>query len=388
MFTIKSLLSELLFDIMAHYPRTFFIPSIRVPFRTPRPLQNPHITKMSLRGRNAVITGATRGIGRGLALAFGEQGANVYITGRTEKGASNSLQSVSAAVRAAGGNCEYFVVDHADDAQIADMFRRLREKLDADGSKLDVFVNNAYAAVGFLKDSMDIPFWQKSAVEPGKADPNADPGKVWDIVNGVGLRNNFVCASHAMRIMEASGGGVIVNISSWGGLVRLFDSVYAIGKSGVDRMSAEIAYAAPENVSCFSFWPGFVSTEDLMQIAQQAEVDAKEKGISSDGESLPIWNAESPLFVGRVLAALVSEKGAALLKQINGKIAVAAEVAELLDINDENGFRSLSFRSVRFFLMNTFPYLRESPLRKLIPRKLYSPWTVTRWVVGSSKFWN
>lgn len=337
---------------------------------------------MSLRGRNAVITGATRGIGRGIAIGFGELGANVYITGRTEK----SLKEVAQLVRDAGGNCEYFIVDHSADLEVSQLFEKLKARLSADGSKLHVLVNNAYAAVPFLQDSMDIPFWRKDAENPAEPNVNAEPGKVWDLVNGVGLRNNFVCATHAMRMMEPQAEGLIVNITSWGGIVSVFDVTYSIGKEAVERMSAEIALAAPEGIYSIAFCPGFVTTESLKEIAEDVAKKAAEEG-STNG-SLPLWNAETPLFVGRVLAALVSEKGSSLLPKMNGKVVIASEAAEYVGINDENDFRPLSFRSARFGLMSSVPFLRTSPLRYLIPRTLYAPWTIVKSLKETRRFWN
>lgn len=341
-----------------------------------------------LKGRNAVITGATRGIGRGLAIGFGEQGANVYITGRTKGPGPGSLDEVAKLVRDAGGNCEYFVVDHNDDNQVERLFDDLASRFAADGSHLDVFVNNAYAAVGFIVDSMDVPFWKKSVNTPATPDPNSNPGECWDLINGVGLRNNYVCATRAVRMMEPQGSGLIVNITSWAGMSSIFDPVYSIGKEAVDRMAAEIAIAAPEGVKCIAFCPGFVSTEDLLAAAAKSEELATTEGRDPQGETLPIWNAESPLFVGRVLATLASEKGEPLLPKMNGRVVIAAEVADFLKVNDENGFRALSFRSIRFNLMTKMPFLIESPLRKLVPRTLNAPWPFVRWLTGALKFWN
>lgn len=117
---------------------------------------------MSLAGKHVVVTGASRGIGRGLAIALGEQRATVYITGRRPRGDSNSLEETAAMVRAAGGMCVPMVCDHADDADVKAFFADLSERLDAGaGGKLDAFVNNAYAAVPFLMASGDVPFWNK-----------------------------------------------------------------------------------------------------------------------------------------------------------------------------------------------------------------------------------
>lgn len=339
----------------------------------------------TLKNRNIVITGGTRGIGRGLALAMAQQSANLHITGRKATGA-DSLQHVSSLITAAGGTCHYYVVDHNDDTAVADFFANLSQKLEASGSTLDVFVNNAYAAVDFLTASDQIAFWKKSVDEPGVPDPNADPGQVWDLVNGVGLRNNYVCAVHAMRIMERQRSGVLVNISSWGGMMSLFDVAYCVGKSAVDRMSAEMAKHAPPGVVCLTLWPGLVATERMVdEHTRQQQKDRQEAGDVS--ETSIMWNAETPIFVGRVLAAMLAEPQRAMLKSMHGKIVLTAEVADKLHVVDENGFRPLSLRSLRFFLMHAFPFLRESPLRKLFPRQLCYPWGFVRRIFGNVRFW-
>lgn len=338
---------------------------------------------MSLRGRNTVITGATRGIGRGIAIGCGEQGANVFITGRTE----HMLQHVAAEVRAAGGNCEYFVVDHDDDDAVRRLFDALESRLAANGASLHMFVNNAYAAVSFLVTSAGVPFWKKDVDDPALANDRADPGRVWDKVNGVGLRNNFVCASRVLRMMERQGEGLIVNITSWAGLVSLFDPAYSVGKEAVERMSAEIAISAPPGVYSLALCPGFVTTESLKIVAEQHAREVEEK-TRSDRDAFDLWNAETPLFVGRVAAALASDRAARLLPSMNGKVVIACEAAAHLDICDENNFRALSPRSLRYNALSAVPFLRTSPLRHLIPSTPIAPWFLVRSLKQAHSYWN
>lgn len=327
-------------------------------------------SSQKLANRTAVVTGATRGIGRGLAIGLGEAGAHVIITGRTKEG-QFSLNSTANAVTTAGGTCETYVVDHSDDHSIREFFDALRKK----ETRLDFFINNAFSAVGFITDSMNVPYWEKSVENPATPDAESDPGRVWDAVNGVGLKNNYVCSVYATRMMLEQG-GVIVNISSWGGLSTLFDAVYAVGKSAVDRLGTELAIGAPEGVGSITLCPGYVGTEALLNEIEKEEND----------EELPDWNCETPFFVGRVLASVLADK--ALTEAMNGKIVIAAEAAERLGVFDENGFRCLSFRSIRFNLMSAMPFLQKSFVRHIIPRTLYAPWWAVRWVAGAVKYWN
>lgn len=419
---------------------------------------------MSLRNRTAVITGATRGIGRGLAIGLAEQGAHVIITGRTQKG-SRSLDSTALAIKQAGGTCETFVVDHSDDADVAAWFEQLQSSLSRSGRFLDIFVNNAYAAVPLIMRNLERPSWQRSVnksstttstatstgttlmmeenelltplcdettplrqnsnldsqffheehtnyfpnlenvydvsddIETVDKDKNNDdsndnmdtedgynPAAYWDAVNGVGLRNNFVCTMRAVRIMaEHRNRGVVVNISSWGGLISLFDAAYSIGKAGVDRLSAELARDPSHGVRIFSLCPGFVGTESMLKrtLKEARRIDCQ--GGDYRTETLPLWNMETPLFVGRVLAAIMRDDS--FLSQVNGKVVVAAEAADHFHIDDENGFRPLSSRSIRVSLLKAAPQLIDSPLRFFIPRTWHLPWWLVRAKFAAVQYW-
>lgn len=343
-----------------------------------RPFQRPAVRKtckMSMQGKHVVVTGATRGIGRGIAVAFGEERANVYITGRTEP----LLKEVASEINALGGTCHYFVTDHSSDNDVKELFSSLQEILVEKGVGLDILVNNCYAAVSFIIDSAGIPFWKKDVKNPNIPSLTSDPGQVWDLVNGVGLRNHYVCSVHALRLMEPRGTGIIVNITSWGGMISLFDPAYSIGKEAVDRLSAEVSFESSKiGVKSIALCPGYVSTEALMSLAE-----ATKKGESS----MPVWNAETPLYVGRVCAQLVGEKGNKLIQQMNGKVVMASEAGNLLNVSDERGFRPTSFRSIRFQVLTHIPYLRTSPLRNLVPNWLV-PWPLIQALRGARKYWN
>lgn len=330
---------------------------------------------MSMQNRTAVVTGATRGIGRGIAMGLAHSNFHMIITGRTKSG-SHSLDETASAIRAAGSTCETYVVDHANDDQVSEFFRQLSNSLSKSGRNLDVFINNVYAAVDFLTQTASTPYWEKRVHED-----DDNPGAVWDIVNNVGLRNHFVCCVYATRIMLPQPHGVIVNITSWGGLTSIFDVAYCVGKSGVDRLSAELSLRAPENINVFTFCPGFVGTEVLLPLAQkQEEEDPNNK------ESFSLWNVETPLFVGRVLAAVLSDRP--FLDQVRGKIVITAEAGDRYNIRDENGYRPLSMRSLKYNLLRAVPALVHSPLGHLFPRSLLVPWVFVKAKVGAISYWN
>lgn len=221
-----------------------------------------------LRGYVCLVTGASRGIGRGIAIGLGECGATVYITARTLKpksedsqGVPGSLEETAEEVTARGGvrllfywcyNLSIFIiilkfqvaipvaVDHSDDSQVANLFARIRRE---QKGRLDILVNNVYAGVDALSEHYK---QQRSYWELG---PDESPGVLWDSVNRVGLRNHYICSVLATRMMldyrnelnqefadsskpsEPQRPGLIFNISSFGGLQHLFAVVYGVGKS-------------------------------------------------------------------------------------------------------------------------------------------------------------
>ena len=132
----------------------------------------------ALTGKIVVVTGASRGIGKGIALAFGAEGATVYVTGRTVTPGVSSLPGTggetAAAVDARGGKGIAVAVDHADDAQVAVLFEQVKREQ----GRLDLLVNNAFA----LPEDLTAPqtFWEK-------------PLSNWQMID-VGLRSNFTAA--------------------------------------------------------------------------------------------------------------------------------------------------------------------------------------------------
>merc|ERR1712020_879819 len=135
--------------------------------------------------------------------------------------------------------------------EVAGLFERIKEE---NNGKLDVLVNNAYAGVDMIGKNSGKKFFIE------------DPSKQWDCINGVGLRNHFLCTVYASRIMTKQNDGLIVNISSFGGLKYLFNVCYGVGKSAVDRMAADCAVELKDhNVTMISLWPGPVKTEAVQE---------------------------------------------------------------------------------------------------------------------------
>ncbi|VDN16174.1 unnamed protein product [Dibothriocephalus latus] len=209
----------------------------------------------NLKGCVCLVTGASRGIGRGIALALGGCGATVYLTGRTlkpkgdpKKGdVGGSLEETAADVTSRGGVAIPVAVDHSDDSQVLSLFSRIRSE---QKGRLDLLVNNAYSAVSYTASHLGKGYWDLGADETAAA-------TAWDIVNRVGLRNHYICATLATRMMleyrgelntdseketQVSGKeeesrpsdsqrpGLIINISSLGGLKYAFSVAYGVGR--------------------------------------------------------------------------------------------------------------------------------------------------------------
>ena len=215
----------------------------------------------NLKGKVALVTGASRGIGKGIAIALGEAGALVYITGRSVQvddstdSISGSLLETKSAVEKAGGICIAVTVDHSDDQQIKSLFEQIdREQ----NGQLDLLVNNAYGGVRSLISSNGKPFWE------------AELG-LWDACNQVGLRSHYVASHFAAKMMTQHKQSLIVTISSWGGLAPIFGVAYGTGKSACDRLAADMGVELkPFNVASISLWPGIVGTEQFHQLADDS----------------------------------------------------------------------------------------------------------------------
>jgi len=274
-----------------------------------------------LADRVAIVTGATRGIGRGVALELAAAGATVYATGRTghegegEGGLPGSLESLEAEGAALAGRILGVLCDHRDDGAVARAF----ERIDVEQGRLDLLVNNAFLLPEDIEP--DRPFWET-------------PIAWWDTMVDVGTRSAYVALHHAARRMAARGCGLVVNISSAGARALHLHVAYSAGKSALDRMTCDAAMQlAPHGVSVVSIWPYFVRTERLMQI---------ENAGGGDWEH-DIDGAESQRFVGRVIAALTLAEDLPLR---SGHAFTSAELALAYGVRDENGSLPSGPRSV------------------------------------------
>ena len=254
-------------------------------------------------GRTAVVTGASRGIGRGTAVALGELGATVYVTGRTTGSAELTIDTTAKMVDDAGGHGIPVRVDHGVDGDIAALF----EQVHAESGALDLLVNNVYKIP-------DPPAWSGGFWD--------HPTSIWDDQVGIGLRAHYIASWHAAPLLfEAGAGGAIINISSPGGQSYHFSSSYGAGKAGLDRLSADMAIELkPKGIACCSVYPGTVATEFISEWAGQRGGD--------------LSHMQTTLGVGRCVGALAVAPD---LMQRSGTIQWIEDISVQFDVVDEFG---------------------------------------------------
>jgi NAD(P)-dependent dehydrogenase (short-subunit alcohol dehydrogenase family) len=255
-----------------------------------------------LRGQIALVTGASRGIGKGIAQELAGAGAKVYFTGRTrseDPARPGTVGRTEDGIRAQGGEAVGLVCDHHDDAAVSAVFERIAK----DEGRLDLLVNNATAE---LSSMIGKRFWEL-------------PTALWDDVIGVGLRSHYVASAHAARLMVPRRRGLIVNVSSHGSREYLMGVVYGVGKAGVEKLTADTAKELHEHgVAVISIWPGLVKSESRLVNAER----------TPDGRlvlfGLDLSHAETPHFPGRAVVALAADEGR---MQRSGRAFWVAELA-------------------------------------------------------------
>lgn len=310
---------------------------------------------MSLSGWVCVVTGASRGIGRGIALQLSEAGATVYITGRQER----TLKQTAAQVKERGGNCVPVICDSTKDKDIEELFEQIKREQDG---RLDILVNNAYAGVQAIFESMGKKFWE--------TDPT-----IWDSINNTGLRGHYFFSVYASRMMVAQGHGLIVTVSSMGGLRYLFNVPYGVGKAACDRLAADMAVELKSRgVTSISLWPGAVQTELVSQLVLEKEapqgIDPKFKDVFANGETTEMS--------GKCIVNLATDKN---LISLTGKVLMTCDLARRYGLQDVDGRSVLDYTSLKFFVTQV-PYL--SWLSAVVPSFLRLPRFVL--TLASSRF--
>jgi NAD(P)-dependent dehydrogenase (short-subunit alcohol dehydrogenase family) len=273
----------------------------------------------------AVVTGASRGAGKGIAIALGKKGAVVYITGRSLNSSGNvgTITQTAIEVSNAGGIGIPVEVDHTDDAMVANLFERIKQEY----GRLDILVNNAADVNEAI--TKKIPFWENS-LEPLR------------LLN-VGLRSHYVSSYYAAPLLIANKKGLIVNTGQYAAVSYYNGPAYGTQKAGADKMAADMAKELkPYNVAVVSIWMGFLDTERAQ--AYIATLPDNKK---------PVTKRESPEFTGRVIAGLYDYEK---MMTLSGQALIGAEIGKKLGITDVDGSQPLSFRDT----MGAPPELHKS----------------------------
>jgi NAD(P)-dependent dehydrogenase (short-subunit alcohol dehydrogenase family) len=264
----------------------------------------------------AVVTGASRGAGRGIAIALGSHGCTVYVTGRSEQPGVASLpgtiHETSAAVTAAGGRGIAVRVDHADDRDVRALFERVGDE----AGRIDLLINNACS----LHDQLTAPgnFWEK-------------PLELVDMLH-VGLRSGYVASYYAAPLMVAQRHGLVVFTSASGAVHYVFGPAYGAHKAGMDKFAADMAIDFKDfKIAALSIWMGTLLTDRLkMVIASDPAKFGHLEGMT-----------ETPEFTGHVIWALYKDPD---LLQMSGRTVIGADMAIKYGIVDQDGKQPKSYR--------------------------------------------
>ena len=271
----------------------------------------------------AVVTGASRGAGKGIALALGATGMTVYVTGRSTSVSLGRLRDTvlpgtiletAAQISALGGRGVAVACDHRDDAAVQAAFERVA----SESGRLDILVNNAAS----IHDALIEPgaFWEK-------------PLELADILD-VGLRSAYVASYFAAPLMVRAQRGLIAFTSSFGASCYMHGPAYGAQKVGVDKFAADMAVElAPHGVAAVSLWLGPQLTERTAAAARSRPEQYAEF----------LRQGETPQFNGRIIYALARDPA---LQSLSGQTLISAEVARRYGITEEGGREPPSYREL------------------------------------------
>ncbi len=266
----------------------------------------------------AVVTGASRGAGAGIARALGMHGCTVYVTGRSETTGDSvlagTIHETAADVTAAGGRGIAVRVDHGDDEQVRAFFAQVQR----DHRKVDILVNNA----AVIRDEM-----------MGPTKFSEEPINVIDTLN-VGLRSSYVSTVYAAPLMLPQRRGLVVVTSAPGAAHYVFGPAYGVPKAGVDKMAADMAVDFRAfRIASVSIWMGSLLTERVRKIVA-----------NDPGKFAHILEtAETPEFTGHVIWSLYTDPD---VMDVTGRTLIGAELGAKYGIADEGGRQPPSYRAL------------------------------------------
>jgi NAD(P)-dependent dehydrogenase (short-subunit alcohol dehydrogenase family) len=263
-----------------------------------------------LEGRVALVTGASRGGGKGIALVLGEEGATVYVTGRSVRGEPTTLDrpgtidDTAEELTARGGTGIAVRCDHTDDAQVEALFERIRDE----HGRLDLLVNNAWSGYE-LPLYYEVPFWEMQ-------------WRHWDLMFAGGLRSTMYASMFAAPLMVEAGRGLIVN-TTWVLDRPMGVTFYEVVKNATNKLTEQMADdLRPHGVACVAVSPGFMHVERMDLSPERAA------------------EAESPEFPGRAVAALAADPN---VLEKSGRVLTTPELAREYGFTDLDGKQQSAF---------------------------------------------
>jgi NAD(P)-dependent dehydrogenase (short-subunit alcohol dehydrogenase family) len=273
-----------------------------------------------LAGRVAVVAGATRGAGRGIARALGEAGAIVYCTGRSVKGNPSpykrpeTIDETAEMITAAGGTAIPVRVDHTVESEVEALFARV----DREQGRLDVVVNSVAGedplAGGFGW------FWDADLTNTTKALENA-------------LVSHIITAKHAAKLMMRDRRGLILEVTEGDALGAGGSPVKTVVKLGLKNLALTMATELhPHGVATIAITPGFLRSESMLEHFGVTEKNWRDGG-KKDKNFL---TSESPLYIGRAVAALAADPQ--IMKR-TGQLFSSWELAREYKFTDYDGRR-------------------------------------------------
>jgi NAD(P)-dependent dehydrogenase (short-subunit alcohol dehydrogenase family) len=282
----------------------------------------------TLESKVAVVAGATRGAGRGIARALGEAGAVVYCTGRSSRRGERrhahhyaqrpeTIEDTAELVSSVGGDGVAVLLDHKDEPAVAELFRRIRRER----GRLDILVNVlTHTPVETWK-----PFWQLD-VAAGREQVD---GWVWPHV---------ATARHALPLMIRNGSGLVVEIIEQEGIGYHGQMWFDLFESALKRLAYAIAVeGADHGITALAMTPGFMRTEAIMEMFGATDENWREVALTNpQAKGFGFIASETPVYVGRAIAALAADPDR---QRFSGGVTSSGSLSRVYDFTDLDGSR-------------------------------------------------